>query len=112
MALGAMAANPGVRVKIIPVGLSYFNAHRFRSRGVVEFGSPIDVPDELVDLFKKGGEEKRQASAKLLDIVYEALKTVTIRTPDYETLMVRPYIFSDGIRFSSLAAGTSSKTSL
>lgn len=95
MALGAMAANPGVRVKIIPVGLSYFHAHRFRSRGVVEFGSAIDVPDELVELFKQGGEQKRQASSKLLDVVYEALKTVTIRTPDYETLMVR--LFNYGI---------------
>lgn len=88
MALGAMVANPGLRVRIVPVGLSYFHAHKFRSRAVVEFGSPIDVTDELVDLFKKGGEEKRQASGKLLDIVYDGLKTVTIRTPDYETLMV------------------------
>lgn len=88
MALGAMAANPGLRVRIVPVGLSYFHAHRFRSRAVVEFGSAIDVTDELVEHFKKGGEEKRQASSKLLDVVYDGLKTVTIRTPDYETLMV------------------------
>lgn len=88
MALGAMANTPGLKVKIVPVGLSYFHAHKFRSRAVVEFGSAMDVPDELVELFKKGGEEKRQASAKLLDIIYDGLKTVTIRTPDYETLMV------------------------
>ena len=33
MALGAMACYPDVQVKIVPVGLSYFHAHRFRSRG-------------------------------------------------------------------------------
>lgn len=88
MALGAMASNPELRVRIIPVGLSYFHAHRFRSRAVVEFGSPIDVPKELVDLFRQGGSSKRDASGKLLDIIYDGLKTVTVRAPDYETLML------------------------
>ncbi|KAF8605243.1 glycerol-3-phosphate O-acyltransferase [Ceratobasidium sp. AG-I] len=88
MALGAMASNPDTRVRIIPVGLSYFHAHRFRSRAVVEFGSPIDVPKELVDLFRQGGSSKRDASGKLLDIIYDGLKTVTVRAPDYETLML------------------------
>jgi glycerol-3-phosphate O-acyltransferase/dihydroxyacetone phosphate acyltransferase len=93
MALGAMASTPNLRVRIVPVGLSYFHAHRFRSRAVVEFGSAIDVPDTLVELFKKGGEEKRQASAKLLDVIYDGLKTVTVRTPDYDTLMVSHFSF-------------------
>ena len=89
MALGAMANNPKVKVKIVPVGLSYFHAHRFRSRAVVEFGSALDVPQELVDNFKQGGNEKRAAVGKLLDLIYDGLKTVTIRAPDYETLMVK-----------------------
>ncbi|KAF8326345.1 glycerol-3-phosphate O-acyltransferase [Cantharellus anzutake] len=88
MALGAMANNPGLRVRIVPVGLSYFHAHRFRSRAVVEFGSALDVPSELVEQFKAGGDSRRQASSKLLDIIYDALKTVTIRAPNYETLML------------------------
>jgi glycerol-3-phosphate O-acyltransferase/dihydroxyacetone phosphate acyltransferase len=88
MALGAMAANPGLQVQIVPVGLSYFHPDRFRSRGVVEFGRTIPVPEELVERFKLGGNEKREASAKLLNIIYDALKTVTVRAPDYETLMV------------------------
>lgn len=46
MALGAMADDPNLRVKIVPVGLSYFHAHRFRSRAVVEFGAAMDVPSE------------------------------------------------------------------
>ncbi|KAF8797994.1 glycerol-3-phosphate O-acyltransferase [Phlegmacium glaucopus] len=88
MALGAMANDPNVRVKIVPVGLSYFHAHRFRSRAVVEFGTALDVPSELVDMFKLGGPQKREAVAKFLDLVYDALKTVTIRAPDYDTLML------------------------
>ena len=88
MALGAMAANKDLRVRIVPVGLSYFHAHKFRSRVVVEFGHAMDVDEALVELYKKGGAEKREAVGKLLGVIYDALKTVTIRAPDYETLQV------------------------
>lgn len=88
MALGAMAHHPEVKVKIVPVGLSYFHAHRFRSRAVIEFGSAMDVPQEFVEMFKQGGVQKRDAVAKLLDLIYDGLKTVTMRAPDYDTLMV------------------------
>jgi hypothetical protein len=92
MALGAMANHPNLQVKILPVGLSYFHPHRFRSRAVVEFGSPLDVPAEFVEMYKEGGAQKREAVAKVLDLVYDALKTVTIRAPDYDTLMVAPMV--------------------
>ncbi|CCL99136.1 uncharacterized protein FIBRA_01151 [Fibroporia radiculosa] len=88
MALGAMASNPHLKVKIVPVGLSYFHPHRFRSRVVVEFGAALDVPPELVEMFKEGGTQKRQAVGQLLDYIYDALKIITIRAPDYDTLML------------------------
>ncbi|GJE95109.1 glycerol-3-phosphate O-acyltransferase [Phanerochaete sordida] len=88
MALGAMAHNPDLKVKIVPVGLSYFHPHKFRSRVVVEFGHAMDVPPELVEKFQQGGAQKREAVGKFLDQIYDALKTVTIRAPDYETLMM------------------------
>lgn len=88
MALGAMANDSSVKVKIVPVGLSYFHPHRFRSRAVVEFGAAMDVPEELVNMFKEGGPSKRIAVGKLLDLIYDGLKTVTVRAPDYDTLMV------------------------
>ncbi|TFY74185.1 hypothetical protein EWM64_g9828, partial [Hericium alpestre] len=88
MALGAMANDPNVKVQIVPVGLSYFHAHRFRSRAVVEFGSAMEVPQEYVEMFKQGGSQKREAVSKLLDLTYDGLKTVTIRAPDYDTLML------------------------
>lgn len=88
MALGAMSANPGLKVRIVPVGLSYFHPHKFRSRAVVEFGAPLDVPRELVGLFEQGGDGKRKAVGEMMEIVYDGLKSVTVRAPDYETLMV------------------------
>lgn len=88
MALGAMANDSSVKVKIVPVGLSYFHPHRFRSRAVVEFGAAMDVPEELVNMFKEGGPSKRVAVGNLLDLIYDGLKTVTVRAPDYDTLMV------------------------
>lgn len=89
MALGAMANDPACVVKVVPVGLSYFHREKFRSRAVIEFGSTIDIPSELVEMFKQGGSEKRKAVSKTLELVYDALKTVTVRAPDYDTLMVR-----------------------
>ncbi|KAI8987852.1 hypothetical protein BDF20DRAFT_904750 [Mycotypha africana] len=88
MALGAMAKYDGLDVKIVPCGLNYFHAHRFRSRAVIEFGSPITVSSELVQKFKAGGASKREACSTLLDNIYNALKTVTINAGSYETLML------------------------
>ncbi|KAG0243139.1 hypothetical protein BGW41_002779 [Actinomortierella wolfii] len=88
MALGALAANPDLDLKIVTCGLNYFHPHRFRSRAVVEFGDPLSVPPELVEMYKRGGADKREACSKLLDIIYDALKTVTLNAPDFETLMV------------------------
>ncbi|KAG0201575.1 hypothetical protein BGX33_010240 [Mortierella sp. NVP41] len=88
MALGALAANPSLDLKIVTCGLNYFHPHRFRSRAVVEFGEPLTVPPELVEMYKRGGAEKREACGKLLDTIYEALRGVTLNAPDYETLMV------------------------
>lgn len=55
----------------------------------MEFGSAMDVPPEFVEMFKQGGQQKREAVAKFLDLIYNSLKTVTVRAPDYDTLMVR-----------------------
>ncbi|ODQ53309.1 hypothetical protein SAICODRAFT_34804 [Saitoella complicata NRRL Y-17804] len=86
MALGAIAKNPGCDVKIIPCGMNYFHAHKFRSRAVIEFGSPLSVDPELVEMYKTG--DKREAVKKLLDQIYNALQAVTVLSPDYDTLMV------------------------
>ncbi|KAG0165957.1 hypothetical protein DFQ28_003307 [Apophysomyces sp. BC1034] len=88
MALGAMAENPSLDLKIVPVGLNYFHPDRFRSRAVISYGQPIEIDHEDVEKFKKGGKEKREAVTRLLDQSDEAFKTVTTNAPDYDTLMV------------------------
>ncbi|KAL2376447.1 hypothetical protein RJZ90_007512 [Blastomyces dermatitidis] len=87
MALGALAENPDCGVKIVPCGMNYFHAHKFRSRAVVEFGNPIEVPRELVEMYKAGN--RREAIGTLLNTIYQALVAVTVVGPDYETLMER-----------------------
>ena len=86
MALGSLAVNPDSGLTIVPCGMNYFHAHKFRSRAVIEFGNPLEVPAELVALYKRG--ERREAIGDLLDIIYNALLAVTVTSPDYETLMV------------------------
>lgn len=87
MALGTLADNPDCGLKIVPCGMNYFHAHKFRSRAVIEFGNPIEVPKELVAQFKQG--DRRESVGALLDIIYQSLVAVTVSSPDYETLMVR-----------------------
>ncbi|KAJ3382537.1 hypothetical protein HDU92_004701, partial [Lobulomyces angularis] len=88
MALGAMDMYPGLDVKIVPCGLNYFNPDRFRSRVVVEFGEPISVSAELVNLFHNGGSDKRLAVQTLLDQTHNRLKAIAVTAPDFETLMI------------------------
>ena len=86
MALGALANNPDCGVKIIPIGMNYFHAHKFRSRAVVEIGHPIEVSPEQVEAYKSG--DRRNAVGSLLDTVYQGLVAVTQISPDYDTLML------------------------
>ncbi|KAK4200860.1 hypothetical protein QBC40DRAFT_67188 [Triangularia verruculosa] len=86
MALGTLAQNPDCGLKIVPVGMNYFHAHKFRSRAVVEFGAPLEISPDLVEMYRGGG--RREAVGQVLDMVYEALSAVTVSVPDYDTLMV------------------------
>uniref|UniRef100_A0A060TGR1 ARAD1D25256p n=1 Tax=Blastobotrys adeninivorans TaxID=409370 RepID=A0A060TGR1_BLAAD len=88
MALGAISEFPNLDVKIVPCGMNYFHPNKFRSRAVIEFGSPMTIPRELVEMYKQGGDQKRDAVKQLLDHIADGLRTVTVTTPDYETLMV------------------------
>ncbi|CAG8546241.1 7369_t:CDS:2 [Acaulospora morrowiae] len=110
VALSAMAENSNQDIKIVPcgllkmsyrlqlvtnvtlipffIGLNYSCAHKFRSRAVVWFGSPISIPPELVEKYRNKGQDRKQACGKLLEIIYDGLKSVTVTAPDYETLMV------------------------
>jgi len=86
MALGALANNPDCGLKIIPIGMNYFHAHKFRSRAVIEFGNPIEVHPDQVAAYKAG--DRRNAVGSLLETVFQGLVAVTQSSPDYDTLML------------------------
>ncbi|OTA62425.1 hypothetical protein K449DRAFT_330221 [Hypoxylon sp. EC38] len=85
MALGTLAEDPDCGLQIVPVGMNYFHAHKFRSRAVIEFGAPFQIPRELVEKYKNN--ERRDAIGQTLDMVHQALSAVTVSAPDYDTLM-------------------------
>lgn len=87
MALGAMAGDPNCNVQIVPCGMNYFHAHKFRSRAVVEFGHPILISPELVKRYSDAATSK-EAVRELLDTIFAGLKAVTVTCNNYETLMV------------------------
>ena len=77
MALGSMAKYPGLDVKIVPVGLYYYNPARFRSRAVVEYGPPINISSAMVERYKLGGSSKREVCSELLETIRVAVRGVT-----------------------------------
>ncbi|SCV06159.1 LANO_0H23398g1_1 [Lachancea nothofagi CBS 11611] len=84
MALGAAAADPSIKISVVPCGISYFHRNKFRSRAVLEFGQPITVDGEMG---KRYEQDARAQTSELLDKITQALYAVTINAPDYETLM-------------------------
>lgn len=88
IALGA-AAKHDLQVPIVPIGLNYFKAHRFRSRVLVEFGAPIFAcTHDLVEEYRKGGEARREAVAAVMEKVRDGMCSVTVQAPDYKTLQL------------------------
>ncbi len=81
MALGALARDPDCRLSIIPCGMNYFHAHKFRSRAVIEFGPPIEVQHEQVEAYRAGGTHRRNAVSSLLETIYEGLAAVNSAEP-------------------------------
>ncbi|KAH6678849.1 acyltransferase [Plectosphaerella plurivora] len=86
MALGALAEDPDIGLKIVPVGMNYFHAHKFRSRAVIEFGAPYEIPRRVIDMYKNN--QRREAIGEVLDTTHQILSAVTVSTPDYDTLML------------------------
>jgi glycerol-3-phosphate O-acyltransferase/dihydroxyacetone phosphate acyltransferase len=50
MALGAMAKY-NLNVKIITCGFNYFKGHRFRSKVILQFGTPYEIPQSLLEIY-------------------------------------------------------------
>lgn len=88
-------------VPIVPVGLNYFQGHRFGGRVVVEFGAPIKIPEEI---YAQHETDRRGACDALLQLVTSAMRSVIVPTPDYHTLqqvyMARRLYVRDGLILS------------
>jgi glycerol-3-phosphate O-acyltransferase / dihydroxyacetone phosphate acyltransferase len=69
--------------------LNYFHPDQFRSRAVISYGVPITIPRSEVEKYKAGGVQKHEAISNLIKVGQEALRTVTVNSPDYETLRVK-----------------------
>ncbi|KAK0120426.1 hypothetical protein ONS96_010642 [Cadophora gregata f. sp. sojae] len=84
MALGALAQ--GTPLTIVPVGMNYFSAHKFRSRAVIEFGDAVTVSAATIHDFRNGN--KREAVRLVMADISVALAAVTVSAPDFETLNI------------------------
>lgn len=87
MALGAMESTPGLNIKIVPVGMNYFHAHKFRSRALLEFGDPIEISQSLVNMYSKS-ETTSDAVKILLSEITKGVKAVTVTCPDFTSISV------------------------
>lgn len=62
MALGAMEKY-GCPVTLVPAGFNYYNPQNFRSKIILEFGTPFKITEELIEIYRK---DKKQAISSLL----------------------------------------------
>lgn len=76
----------GVNVPVIPVGLCYFRAHRWRGRAVVEYGRPIAIDPTTLNDFKADGAARHKVCNEFLANVEDSMRSVIVSAPDYETL--------------------------
>lgn len=83
--IALLAAERGIPVKIVPVGLSYRRRDRMRSRVLVQFGEPLVVEEEHLE---KAKADPVRAARELTAEIGLALRAQTINTPDFETLRV------------------------
>jgi 1-acyl-sn-glycerol-3-phosphate acyltransferase len=79
----SVAERGNVDVTIIPCGLNYIHRHRFRSQVLIEFGEPITVDGEWLEIL---AADEREAVLRLTDHLTESLMAVTLNAPDWSTL--------------------------
>ncbi len=92
----------GISIPIVPVGLNYFRAHRFRGKATVEFGAATYIEPGTLKDYQKGGADKRRVCNDILTRIENSMRSVIVSVPDYETMQVihaaRRLYREDGIR--------------
>ena len=85
-----VASNNGPRIPIVPIGLSYStpSGMQFRSKVLVDIGRPIEITDELLNLYERGGKEGQFSACKIItDRIERQLRDVTIKSPDWGSVL-------------------------
>lgn len=95
--LGLLPLKPGVAIMalnaallgvedvfIIPVGIHYYERHKFGSKAVVDIGTPLTIPLHLVEKFAR--DQKRESVNELMNDIRDALNDCIITATDYETM--------------------------
>ncbi|KAF9434363.1 hypothetical protein BGZ76_008139 [Entomortierella beljakovae] len=86
MVLGYLSQSQTNTLRIVPCGLNFFNRHRFRSHFYADYGRPLTVPNNLVQMYKEGGDAKKQACTELLNLIHDAVERLTLNAPNYDEL--------------------------
>ena len=68
---------------ILPVGLTFDEKGRFRSRALVLIGEPVDIREDLAN-YTGDNQESREAVRSLTERVDDALRSVTLNFPSWE----------------------------
>jgi glycerol-3-phosphate O-acyltransferase/dihydroxyacetone phosphate acyltransferase len=66
--------------------MNYTAAHEFRSSAVVEFGKPVKIPTDLVEMYRGGA--RKEATQQLLRLIWNAMLDVTITSPEEDNIVV------------------------
>lgn len=83
LALGSSTRSPQTPVYLVPCGLVFINPKRFRSRVLVQYGTPIAVGEA----WRARHAEDPVAAAKALTEELDAsLRALTINAPDWDTV--------------------------
>lgn len=76
------ATKQGHPVRIVPIGLTYWEKNRFRSKVRVELGPAIDV----AAFAPKEGEDAFEAAKRLTHAIAEALRALTLQLEQWDDL--------------------------
>jgi glycerol-3-phosphate O-acyltransferase/dihydroxyacetone phosphate acyltransferase len=109
IALGVVAEDPRIDLKVVPAGLYYTSKTAFRSAALLHFGEPLQVEAVALD---QAGEPPHEAVRELSSRIERALRDVTLNAEHdhaLATITRAERIFSagadtDGRRAQTLAA--------
>jgi glycerol-3-phosphate O-acyltransferase/dihydroxyacetone phosphate acyltransferase len=78
------AAKQGAKIRIIPVGLTYSEKHRFRSEVLIEIGDMLEVAPFL----PKAEAQEVESVRALTSAIAEGLRSVTLNLEKWEDLPI------------------------